>query len=734
MGLWLNETLIGHPARLDVAVQDLASSGYGILRVMLRNTNFTHRSPEVVAAVAQVVETSHAFGMKVALDCEPHTEPVARDLGSLYPGAIGCRVVRAEGKVVDGRWVLHTSAPQGQPLTDFLGVHAAFLNRNGAIEKLTGLDFQHRVIREFYQDGYTTSSFSYTEGRPGKKQMHVHLSGKLPGISNGQIAVYLQFSDPRLIDFWCADTWKYFDELLDCYHGIPLDGVGWDEPAGRGDWEGYLFGAGCEAAFNRIHGGHLRDKWFLLDEPGMTVESLQVRLDYYRMLNEGVFEAQRRLIAKAQSLFGDSLLLGTHHTWQGEGGINDYRSGAVDYFRLNDQMDAGYTDCWWWDYKSVCYAYTLGSSLGRLTPSGEAEVNTWDKKPTVGRTEFQARLMTLLNITWFNIWYGRASDCCLFPADYTWPAMVREMQLHRDRMHRIGRAKPVVEVAILHGWETVCGINRADYAAAHKAFCLNTAELFVEHSVAFDWVDARLLAESHIEGKRLVNALGNYSVLVLPYASVLPALAWEKCAQFVQAGGRVIFTGPPPAWTVEGVCLEDEFAEMMGLPGWSLVRYLNRIDAVCTLPKYRPDRLDVVCELTGEPERVLVSTEGERHGITNMEGNAVYLSDLDPRERLMDVIEPWLKSEVTCWSDTILWRLYREETRDLLICVAREGRRLRGLVRWGKEEIELDSGTAVLLEKRNGKQTLLLECRELEQVPERNSSRQISSRTLAQQA
>jgi len=395
-------------------------------------------------------------------------------------------------------------------------------------------------------------------------------------------------------------------------------------------------------------------------------------------------------------------LLGTHHTWHGEGNINDYRAAAVDYFRLNENMDAGYTDCWWWDIKSVCYAYTLGSSLGRLTPSREAEVNTWDAKPTNSRTEYQARLMTLLDITWFNIWYGESTDTCLYPADYTWAAAVRGMNLHRDGQRLIGSAKPAVEIAILHGWESVCGINRPDVAGAHKGFCLNIATLFVDRSVPFDWVDTRLLAESRIMDGRLVNTLGSYSILVLPYASILPRETWEKCREFAAAGGKVVFTGTPPEMDTNGGSLREEFAGLMQMPPLPLENYLAAIDAVCTLPLNRPDKLDICVPIDGDPARTLVSIEQEAHGIRTPQGNVVYLTDLDPRQRLLDVLDPWLGSEVTCYSGSIQWRLYRDEDRSILVCIARQDLQMRGLIRWAGQEIEFRSGLVALIENRSG--------------------------------
>ena len=53
MGYWLNEPTILRPERFDGAIRELSEAGYSFLRVMLRATNFTHRSPEVVAAIVR---------------------------------------------------------------------------------------------------------------------------------------------------------------------------------------------------------------------------------------------------------------------------------------------------------------------------------------------------------------------------------------------------------------------------------------------------------------------------------------------------------------------------------------------------------------------------------------------------------------------------------------------------------------------------------------------------------
>lgn len=702
MGLWLNESLILNLEKIDAAVLDLAQSGYGIIRVMLRNTNFNHRSPQVVEAVGRIVKKAHEHKVKVALDCEPHKEPLAHDMGSLFPDAIGYRVAKVEATLMGGRFDGHLFVPPGSESRgcDYMGVEAAFLEVGGVCERIDSkLSFSHRVVVEPYRDGFSTNSNTYQEGRPGNHRLCLHMSGDVAGFESGRLIIYAKFFDPRAIDFWSDKVRTYYDMVLESYRGVPLDGLGWDEPTILADWEHYLSGNAFAAAFERINGYKMSDNWALLEDKKITAESIRPRLDYYRTLNEGIFDAQRHFFSRGRELFGNDLILGTHHTWQGEGGINDYRAGLVDYFRLNDNMDAGYTDSWWWDFKSVCYSYTLGSSLGRLSPSGESEINNWDAKPTNSRVAFYSRLMTLMRLNWFNIWYGEATDTCLYPADYTWRETVQSMKRHGDHLKIIGAARPVVEIAMLHGWETVCAINQPEIASAHKTFCLNTAELFVNRNVPFDWIDMRLLSGSTIKNGKLCNDLGSYTILVLPYAAILSHAAWSKCWEFADAGGRIVFVGPPPEFDTEGFPLNEVFSQMLEMENLPLDVYLNKINSSCTLPQYRSDHLDVCYELKADFSNGMTSVEDQVHGIKNKKGNVVYISDLDPRERLLDIIEPWLSSRVICYSDSILWRLYREGDRELVVCIAKEGRTLRGLVRWENGEVEFDAGTVAIIEK-----------------------------------
>jgi hypothetical protein len=691
IGYWINEPVLWESERIDRDIAMLAEAGYGVVRMFLRKTNYNYRSPEVVSAVARIVEVAHARGLRAALDCEPHAN-FCHDLGQTYPDAVGRQLLPAAARVVDGAW-----RAQANPQADwtFEGIEAAFLSRGGSVERV---EPDCRIDREcdYYRNGGIHREIVYREGVVMGREQIFTLHGQLPESTDGELRLYLRFIRRDQPDFWAEGLQRCYEELLECYRGIPLDGVGWDEPGCGSDWKAYRYGRAFAQAFQRLNGYVLADKLYLLDAPGMDPEATRVRLDYYRTLGEGLVQAQAAMIAKARALFDHDLLLGTHHTWQGEGGINDYRDGAMDYFRLNDNMDAGYTDCSWWDPRSVAYAYTLASSLARLTPSGEAEVNSWHFKPTVANSRVNVNRMTLMNVTWFNIWYGSDYDCILQQGHYTWPETVRLMNRHREHQRRIGARRPVVDVAVWHGWEGVCAWNRPGLANAQKSFCINTSQLFMDRNIAMDFLDSRMLAESRVENGRLANRLGSYAALIVPYALAMPRDAFAACAKFAAAGGRVVFVGTPVARDEQGRSLAEDFAALLGVPVMGAERYLEGLGAICNLPDYRPQRLEVCRPLPPDWPRVEVSCEGERHAVTRPEGNAVFLSDLDPGQRLVERIEDALAPEVEAHGDNLLWRLYRGGDGDLLVVVAQEDRPLRGIVCWQGQTIKLTGGSVGL--------------------------------------
>jgi hypothetical protein len=704
MGYWLNEPTIHDPSRLVAGVRELAASGYKVVRVMLRNTNYSHLSPQVVAAVDAGARAAVDAGIRLVLDCEPHSKPVAAEMNRLYPGSAGTRLVLGKANLFNGAFSVPVPTPRcegGMAIWD--GVECAFIHAGGKVTKLPDLAVNVDWETEVYNEGDTRRSQPYQEGKASSMRYVCRVTGTVPGHADGTLIFYARFLDNGLTDFWAPGFRSYFSQLLDAYRDVPLGGTGWDEPAVGGDWSNYRYGKSFAEAFERRNGYALADRAYLLDWPGTTPESARVRLDYYDTLNAGLVDAQAELVAKTRELFGDDALLGTHHTWQGEGGINDYRAGAVDYFQLADTQDAGYTDCCWWDEASVCYAYALGTSLGRLSPTGETEVNTWHWKPSVALTQFNARFMSLNNVTWFNIWFGDNADTCQYPGHYTWNECRSAAARHDGIQERLAGLAPVTEIAVWHGWESVAAMNDPRFAGAHKTCVMNISKLFSNRNVTFDFIDSRLLAASEVNGDLLTNRLGAYKVLVMPYASVLPAAAWEVCKQFAASGGRLVFVGPPPSMTTEGADIADEFAAVAGLSTpLTLPDYVGALESRYALPAYRAAYLDCSVPLTGIASTLLTSVEGEPHAAESGDGHVVYLTDLDPRERLLDTVEPWLNPPIACHGDSILWKAYQDGDSFLVVLIAKEGRTMDGVIEAAGHAIRIWGGTTALLTIANG--------------------------------
>ena len=702
-GYGVKEPSIQNPQLAMEGLRELAKQGYDLVRVFLRGSNFEWRSPEYVSLIAKMTDEAHRLGMKIVIDCEPHTQIAGREMGKDFPGGMGRRMVRASTQLVSGRFEATFPSRHGSQPNPRL--EAAFVRQGDKVVKLSTLEFGINFEMEFYDAGFSERYVEYTPGRaPFLAKHYFHLHGRLPSHADGELIVYVSFADEVLIDFWSEATRDFYSSVVECYKDIPLDGIAWDEPAAELGWECYRWGDALAAAFARINGYDLRDKMWLLDEQQITPDAVKVKLDYYRTLNEGVFQAQKHVCDMARAKCGAGAILGTHHTWVGEGGIGDFRAGAVDYFRLNENMDAGYTDCVWWFDGCVDYVYALGSSLGRLAPSGCTEINTWHWKPTIAATEHAARLMALMRINWFNIWFGDMSDTSKYPEHYSYDVCTDAMRKLKGFLTELEPCRPVVDVAIWHGWEGVMAANSQEWTWGMKNFQLFGSETLARRSIAFDFVDSELLNDARIENGRLVTRLESYRVLVMPYAITMPEKVWEICKAFAAAGGKVIFLGAPPAMTVEGRDISAEFAACVGIETLTFETFQKSVFSRCKLSIDGPHRWDVNVPLDVTDGVLIPNPEHEPSGARNQAGTIFYITELVPRGELADLLETVIQPAVTCHSGSIEWRLYRQaDGTQKLMLIAKKFRRMSGIVRFAGHELEITDGMqAIVTAKPDG--------------------------------
>jgi len=210
-GYWVKEPSIQNPQLAVEGVRELARQGYELVRVMLRGTNFTFRSPEYVAVIAWMTEEAHRLGLKIVLDCEPHSQIAGREMGRKFPGGMGRRLYQAAGPLVAGRFKLRIKAPHGAPPLPRL--EAAFVRQGGMLTKLAALPFDVDFEQEFCDTGFAERYVDYTPSRaPVTPQHFFHVRGRLPENQEGELAAvvpvevaYHTAGDQGRLVIWRAD-------------------------------------------------------------------------------------------------------------------------------------------------------------------------------------------------------------------------------------------------------------------------------------------------------------------------------------------------------------------------------------------------------------------------------------------------------------------------------------------------------------------------------------------------
>ena len=171
----------------------------------------------------------------------------------------------------------------------------------------------------------------------------VIVTGTVKGGGEDKLIFYVDFKTFTFADVVHPVYLKAQRKLLDMYRGIPLDGIGWDEPGkGIALVDTFKTGEGFSCLFQQRNGYSLEDRLVWLDHGDGSAEAIKVRCDYYRTLVEMNYCAQKAFNLYAKEIFGRDLMLGTHQTWSGL--PMDFTAGCMDYFKLGKLLTAAWTD------------------------------------------------------------------------------------------------------------------------------------------------------------------------------------------------------------------------------------------------------------------------------------------------------------------------------------------------------------------------------------------------------
>ncbi|HLP02809.1 MAG TPA: hypothetical protein VK163_12350, partial [Opitutaceae bacterium] len=202
--------------------------------------------------------------------------------------------------------------------------------------------------------------------------------------------------------------------LLDRYkaRGIAFDGFWWDEPGYTLQFGHYAISDRIYADFRAKYGYDLKEKLHALLLPLDDGSHLRVRHDYFQLVMDYVFGAERRFWKAGEKLFGP-LRMGIHHNWHSM--PDNIYHGSADPWRGLEAVDAGYTDDSAFEgYFSASLArkfeqasYMIqAASLARFSRSGKAFYNRWGVKYGPDVAAYWNDLMPLFSNQWLQHSYG----------------------------------------------------------------------------------------------------------------------------------------------------------------------------------------------------------------------------------------------------------------------------------------------------------------------------------------
>ena len=500
----------------------------------------------------------------------------------------------------------------------------------------------------------------------------------------GRAAFYVAFKCYSHIDVAHPVYLRAQRELLTQYADIPLDGVGWDEPGkGLGNPCYFKAGEGFLQLFKKRNGYDLRPCLIHMDHEDATSKAVKVRSDYHATLNEMNFNAQDQHNRFAEKLFGKDkkLIFGTHHTWSGL--PMDLAAGVIDYFKLGKLLTAAWTDgSWDYDLRYPALNFTLADGIRRELGLRDAYYNDWTARlPVVENMRFANRYKKLFHVNWFNIFFSDYSESLinwrLEPARSAAKADVADLDAF-DRMLAAGGFSPHSNVAWLYLWEGVAAAPKW-LVRSFYTFCSNTAQHLVDRGVYATMMGTDSIRRSKALGGEMKVGDFSYRAVIVPYAHAMPKDVYKKLTSLAEAGVRIIFIGPPPEFTTDGVGVGADFARRVGMRQFSFTDYQKALAEMGPLPSitdWEPDWMDFSYPVSLTDGVPTWNSEGEIVHVKARDQHLYYMSSPDPREDLCALLGELVPPPLEAYCDHAYHRMFTAPGRksECVLLVVAHGR------------------------------------------------------------
>lgn len=568
---------IENVSRLESQARDLKAAGFDLVYAMPRATRYEIFDEELIQAVKAASRICKDLGLKFVWGPDPRFASNRATLNTGYGAEMllvneefNRKPTRNENPlaksvlnaaiVKDGRYNLRFNYPQRRDVHMLTQV-ALWMNPSG-VDKVFAFQLKDgKLLPGSLRDVTQDHHFFINRG-----DYYVEVFGKLDlPAGEWRVIAFPRFMT-NVYAFDAPEHEKLLVSLLDRYkqEGLSFDGFWWDEP-------GYYFQFGQYPISDRIYrdfqakyGYDLKEKlWaLLLESPDRSHQ--RVRRDYFDLVMDYVFGAQKRIWAEGEKRFG-RLRMGIHHCWHSI--PDNMYHGSADYWRGLEAVDGGYTDDNGFEryfseglaakFEQVSYLL-VSSSLAKFSRSGEAYYNRWGTRYTKEVPIYFNDLMPVFSNRWIQHAYGYTGVLGAsrgfgpgFPDHSTWP-LLPVLNRRTDRIGEITHFRlPLAEVAVLYPIESFL-VAREPENDRRLRQINRLVGAMPAAGVQIDALSDRFFIEAKIDSEGFSVRGQHYKALVVPCASVLPKAAFAKISELKKAGIRVVFADSLPSWDEQG--------------------------------------------------------------------------------------------------------------------------------------------------------------------------------------
>jgi hypothetical protein len=300
---------------------------------------------------------------------------------------------------------------------------------------------------------------------------------------------------------------------------------------------------------------------------------------------------------------------------------------------------------------AMLYNITLARSLGYVADNGVAWNNSWGFAPTDENIAYYTRVMAMSRIGWLAHLYGNSA--CFgpgYPNHPTWEKIQTATERLRKANELLGNARPSADIAMLYTWEGCAAGADYDYMHIHRSSDMQAVKKLLLSGHGVDIVGTESLEKAKVssdESRIEIEGI-HYGTLLVPWADMLSPEVWKVLGAFADAGGRLVFWGPPPRQDSTGQPVDEKFSEIVGGTVNEASRWRKQAlraepllfsgkacfydadadepEFFCQLPHYYPDPRIYAVEVTGGKP----FAEFAAHNCTVQNGNVVYFAAEPP--------------------------------------------------------------------------------------------------------